>query len=295
MLLNEFDPNPKGMYDPSILHEPIKNFPKTCVSFFSYRYMQEFVEKYKPEVIAEFGTSVMPFFPVYKINYKGEDIAVVQAMVGEPLQVGNFDELIFMGVKNFLLIGSCGCLEKNIEEYSLIVPTSALRDEGTSFHYQPASDEIELEKEAVMVVENTLKDLGLKYAKGKTWTTDAIFRETKDKVERRRAQGAITVDMECAGMAAVAKFRNVHFAQIFYGADDLSLDEYDARGIIDNKGLLENAKIIPIGIECAYNMAKHFGENLKKKSKTKKACKNKAKTSKTIKTCNKSKNKFKGE
>lgn len=261
LVLTEFDPNPKGMYDPNTLHEKNPKFPKTCVSFFSYKYMQEFVSHYKPEIIAEYGTSVMPFFPVYKINYKGEDIAVVQAFVGEPLQVGNFEELICMGVKNFLLVGSCGCLGKDIEEYSLIVPTSAIRDEGTSFHYLPASNEVELEKEAVKVVEDTLDSLGLKYIKGKTWTTDAIFRETKDKVERRRNQGAITVDMECAGMAAVAKFRNVHFAQVFYGADDLSLDEYDARSIIDNKGLMENARIIPIGIECAYNLARHFSDD----------------------------------
>ncbi len=289
MLLEEFDSNPVGMYDPSILHEKIPNFPKTCVSFFSYKLMEEFVERYKPEIVAEYGTSVMPFFSVYKINYKGEDIAVVQAMVGEPLQVGNFDELIFMGVKNFLLVGSCGCLEKNIEEYSLIVPTSALRDEGTSFHYQPPSDEIELEKEAVEVVENTLKDLKIKYAKGKTWTTDAIFRETKDKVERRRSQGAITVDMECAGMAAVAKFRNVHFAQIFYGSDDLSLEEYDARDLIDNKDIMKIAKIIPIGIECAYNMAKHFNEKEQKQTVVKKSCKKQTKTKKSCKKSIKSK------
>lgn len=263
LLLTEFDDNQRSMYDPSTLHKPIKDFPKTCVSFFSYKYMQEFVKAYNPEIIAEYGASTMPFYPVYKINYKGEDIAVVQAFVGEPLQCGNFEELIFMGVENFLLVGSCGCLQKNIEEYSLIVPTAAIRDEGVSFHYEPPSNEIELEAEAVKVVEDTLAGLKIKYVKGKTWTTDAIFRETKKKVKRRQKQGAITVDMECAGMAAVAKFRGVHFAQIFYGADDLSLEEYDIRSLANNDGLLENAKIIPIGIECAYNMRKHFDKKTK--------------------------------
>lgn len=259
MLLNDFlDPNPVAMYDPRTLHEKDPNFPKTCLSFFSYRVMEEFVKCYNPEIIAYYGTSVMPFYPVYKINYKGEDIAVVQAFVGEPLQVGNFEELIFMGVKNFLLIGSCGCIGKNIEEYSLIVPTSALRDEGTSFHYVEASDEIELEAEAVKVVTDTLDSLGKHYITGKTWTTDAIFRETKDKVELRRSQGAITVDMECAGMAACAKFRGVHFAQIFYAADDLSNEEYDVRGLMDERGLQSKAKIIPLGVECAYELSKHF-------------------------------------
>ena len=248
MLLFDFDPNKKAMFDPDTLHPKNPNFPKTCVSFFSYKLMEEFVKHYNPEIIGEFGTSVMPFFPIYKINYKGEDIAVVQAMVGEPLQIGNFEELIGMGVKNFLLIGSCGCIGDNIDEYALIVPTAALRDEGTSFHYlEGIEDEVELEKEAVQAITSTLDTLGLHYITGKTWTTDAIFRETRNIVALRRSQGAITVDMECAGMTACAKFRGVHFAQIFYGADDLSKDDYNVRGLLDARELPTKAKVIPIG------------------------------------------------
>ena len=261
MLLTQFDENKVAMFNPDTLHEKNPNFPKACVSFFSYKLIEEFVKHYNPEIIGYFGTSVMPFLPIYKINYKGVDVAVVQAMVGEPLQVANFDELIGMGIKEFVLIGSCGCLAQNIEENSLIVPNCALRDEGTSFHYEPASDEIKLETEAVAVIENTLKSLKLNFLRGKTWTTDAIFRETKQKVELRRNQGAITVDMECAGMAACAKFRGVHFAQFFYGVDDLSKEDYNVRGLLDDHDLPAKARVVPVGIECAYNMFKRFEKN----------------------------------
>ena len=65
---------------------------------------------------------------------------------------------------------------------------------------------------------------------GKTWMTDAFYRETPAKVARRRAEGCLTVEMEAAAFFAVARFRGVSFAQILYAGDDLSGPEWDSRG-----------------------------------------------------------------
>ena len=162
-----------------------------------------------------------------------------------------------MGIKNFLLVGCCGCLDKNIEEYSIIIPTSAIRDEGTSYHYAPKYDETKINSKVVEIIENTLNDLRLNYKKGKTWTTDAIFRETKDKVEKRKKQGAITVEMECSAMNIVSEFRKVNFGQIFYAADNLDGEQYEPRNLINGeKTINDKKKIIPIAIECAINIDK---------------------------------------
>jgi len=64
----------------------------------------------------------------------------------------------------------------------------------------------------------------------KNWTTDAIYRETPDRVARRRAEGCLTVEMEMAAFCAVAQFRGVLFGQILYGGDDLSGENWDHRG-----------------------------------------------------------------
>lgn len=74
-----------------------------------------------------------------------------------------------------------------------------------------------------------LKRHDIPYVIGKTWTTDALYRETPGKVARRKAEGCITVEMEAAAFFAVAQFRGVAFAQILYGGDDLSGDEWDNR------------------------------------------------------------------
>ena len=75
-----------------------------------------------------------------------------------------------------------------------------------------------------------LDERGIGYLAGKTWTTDGLYRETPDRVARRRAEGCLTVEMECSAFCAVARFRGATFGQILYGGDDVSGLEWDRRG-----------------------------------------------------------------
>ena len=106
-----------------------------------------------------------------------------------------------------------------------------MRDEGTSYHYAPPSEEAVLEPACVDAVCQALEDMDVPYARVKTWTTDAFFRETRGKVEKRLKQGCSVVEMECAAMATVAAFRNVKFAQFMWAADSLSGEKWDARNL----------------------------------------------------------------
>ena len=112
----------------------------------------------------------------------------------------------------------------------VIVPTSAVRDEGTSYHYVPASREIAPTTDALDAIVATLDARGVPYVTGKTWTTDGIYRETRDKVRRRVAEGCLSVEMEAAAFFAVARFRGVSFGQMLYAGDDLSGEAWDDRG-----------------------------------------------------------------
>jgi purine-nucleoside phosphorylase len=71
---------------------------------------------------------------------------------------------------------------------------------------------------------------------GITWTTDAPYRETPGKVERRRAEGCVTVEMETAAFYAVARFREVRMLQLLYAADDVSGATWDERGWMQASG-----------------------------------------------------------
>lgn len=244
-----FDPDKQAVLNPDMFHQKVEGFPKTCVSFFSSKLMELFVDTYKPQIVGTVQNTTLET-PIYRTYVDGLDVCVVQAMVGAPACVANFEEVIAWGVENIVLIGCCGCLDSELDDYQIIIPTAAIRDEGTSYHYAAPSNEVELDKGCVEAVENVIKNIGFKYSKGKTWTTDALFRETKSKVDLRKSQGAITVDMECSAMAVMCQFRGVNFVQIFYAADNLGDDEYDIRSF-NKQGADKEAKMIPIGIKCA--------------------------------------------
>lgn len=137
--------------------------------------------------------------------------------------------MIALGCRKFIACGGSGVLDREIGRGRVIVPSSAVRDEGTSYHYLPPSREVTASPRAVAAIESTLRRHKVEYLVGKTWTTDAFYRETPKRVKRRKEEGCLTVEMEAAAFFAVAQFRRVQFGQVLYGGDDVSGDEWDAR------------------------------------------------------------------
>ncbi|HSD83870.1 MAG TPA: purine-nucleoside phosphorylase, partial [Anaerolineae bacterium] len=86
----------------------------------------------------------------------------------------------------------------------------------------------------------TLEQHGLPYRVGKTWTTDAPYRETPTKITARQGEGCSVVEMEAASLLAVAQFRDVRLGQILYGGDDLSGSEWDNRRWQSRREVREN-------------------------------------------------------
>jgi uridine phosphorylase len=157
-------------------------------------------------------------------------IALAHPGVGAPLAAGFLEELIGLGGRVFIAVGSAGALVPDLTLGHVIVPTAAIRDEGTSYHYLPASREVGPTQRVLDAILATLTERDVPFVTGKTWTTDAFFRETRGKVARRVAEGCICVEMEAAACFAVAQFRDVAFGQLLYAGDDLSGEIWDDRG-----------------------------------------------------------------
>lgn len=167
--------------------------------------------------------------PLYEIEMDGKRLAVFHSGVGAPLAAGLLDEIIARGCRKFIACGNAGVLDREIAVGRVIVPAVAVREEGTSYHYLPPGREVSASAEGVAAIEKVLRARQVDYIVGKTWTTDGFYRETPEKIKRRRAEGCLTVEMEAAAFFAVAQFRGVTFAQILYGGDDVSGSEWDSR------------------------------------------------------------------
>ena len=120
--------------------------------------------------------------------------------------------------------GGAGALVDDLDRGAIMVVDSALRDEGTSFHYAPPARVIEADPDGVAALVGVLNARRVAHRVGRTWTTDAIFREARSRVERRVAEGCSMVDMESAAFIAVARYRQIRFAQLLYAGDSLEGD-----------------------------------------------------------------------
>ena len=224
----EFDPTPEAMIEPSQVIEP-HDVPEHClISFFG-----EVIEKVSTERKANVVTDSKwedGSYPIYEIEHEGQRLAYFHSSVGGAMAASLLEEAIAFGCRKFIVCGGCGVLEKDIAVGNLIVVTAAVRDEGVSYHYLPPAREVQSHRRGVAVLEASLKERGLPYRLGKTWTTDAPFRETPAKVSRRREEGCLVVEMEAASLMAVAQFREVILGQVLYGGDDLSGDAWEHRG-----------------------------------------------------------------
>lgn len=237
-----------ALINPSDTTEKIKGFPKICVSTFSDNIIRKYASLKHVEQIAELYTA-NGTMPVYKIRYKDTDIAFFQSRVGAPACVVGFEEVVAMGAERFVLFGSCGVLDDEKAKGKIIVPVSAVRDEGTSYHYAAPSPEIEADESCVNVLENVLQDLGCPYVKGKTWTTDGIYRETLPMIRERKEQECLAVEMECASMLAVSQYRKIPFIQFLYGADNLGDDTWEIRDLMQY-GMNGAEKYMALAFEC---------------------------------------------
>lgn len=230
VLLEEFDENRTAVLNPYNFVEPLADMPEIVVSCFERGTFSRMLERYGGEQIALRSAANMEI-PIYATMYHGKRIGLMMMDVGAPVCAALCEEIYQMGAKTILLFGSCGVLDSDIVDCSIIVPNAALRDEGTSYHYLPASDEIAVNETHLAAFTELLEQCGVHYTVGKTWTTDAVYRETPAKITRRKAQGCVCVEMECAAAAAVAQFRGKDFFTFFFAADNLDADEWDARSL----------------------------------------------------------------
>ena len=210
-------------------HEKLNlKLPEKAVFAFLGDVIDSYALSHGAKKVSEF-ISITKVYPIYVLEYKGEEICLCQAPMGAAAAVQLMDWLIGYGVRKIISAGYCGVMA-DIPEDTFLVPMKALRDEGVSYHYLPPERFIDLDREVLSSIEKTLTGLGIAYTECVTWTTDGFFRETKDMIVYRMSEGCEVIEMECSALAACAKFRGVKFGQLLFTADSLAkVDEYDER------------------------------------------------------------------
>lgn len=224
--------------------------PPTAIGIFSIKLLESMVERFNCEKVGYFGGASF-HRPVYIMRYNDKEFTLFNAGISGAWISADIEDLNYNGVKRFIIFGNCGVLDKSIDDCQIIIPNRAYRDEGVSYHYLPDSESIDLSDKYKNIFIKILNKHKFNYVEGATWTTDAFYRETREKIEYFKSKGAICVEMEGSVIAAVCKRKNLDYFTFYYAGDNLDSVEWERRSISQETNF-EKKKIVPLlAIELA--------------------------------------------
>lgn len=243
--LLEYDGAQDAVFSPADFDIPAV-CPEKCVIAFSYDEVELLAKRLGAEKVDDMKTCTASL-PLYRVNIEGEAIGLVCGFLGAAGAAAQLDELIHQGGRKFVVCGAAGSL-LDAPLGALVLPERAVRDEGASFHYLPPSREIVADEAPLRAIAAVLKERGVAYTVGKTWTTDGLYRETPAKVALRRKEGCTVVEMEAAALMAVARFRGVQLGYILYCGDDMSGETYDHRAFFEAEDV--RVRVASLALAC---------------------------------------------
>ena len=223
MITESFDNKSEAIINPVPNKKRIKC--DVCLVTFTNEIIEYAKRNFKLKEAGTFGV-VNGNNYVYYFKYKKKMIGLYMTLIGAPASVGIMEDVsCLIDTKKFIVFGSCGCLNKEKAYGKIVVPTKAYRDEGTSYHYKKPADYIKIKNSEI--VSDFMKRNHIPFAKGKIWTTDAFYRETKNNFSKRKEEGCLAVDMECSALQALCDFRGFDLYYFFQSGDLLDAPEWD--------------------------------------------------------------------
>jgi len=154
-------------------------------------------------------------------SWEGEALTVIAPAMGAPYAAMVLEKLIVLGARRVLVLGWCGSLSEAVRIGDLILPNMAIPGDGTSPHYWPESGGIPPHPGLYDALAARLQDAEIPWHTGPIWSTDALYRETRELVHSCQVQGILGIDLELAALSAVGRFRGIAVAGLMVVSDEL--------------------------------------------------------------------------
>jgi nucleoside phosphorylase len=153
-------------------------------------------------------------------NPEAYPFSAIASPMGAPMAVMLLEQLIALGAQRFVYLGFCGALAPSYHIGDGFIPSHAIREEGTSYHYLPADVIPQSSTWLNASLHAAARAQGLSVGVGPIWTTDAPYRETPQKIRQFQDAGVHTVDMEMAALFAVAQYRGCDLTALLVVSDE---------------------------------------------------------------------------
>ena len=194
---------------------------------------------------------------LYFFEQDGMELGIIGCVVGSSFAVLIAEQLFVSGCELLISVTSSGIIKKVPDVFNYILIKEAVRDEGTSYHYLPAGHVSGINKELLISLEKTLLKKSAHVLIGKSWTTDAPYRETPAAIENMKSADVNVVEMEAAALYAFAEAKNKKVICFAHITNSMAQNELDFEKGLENgsiaslqlihltaKSLLEEATVI---------------------------------------------------
>lgn len=229
MIIGSFDNKSEAIISPESFYGEQKHICDVAIATFSREIYPSVLEKYSNEQIGEIRAANRCRL-IHLLTVGGQKVIFYLSELGSTLAATDVIDVHWMtGANKFIMFGSAGALDKEATTGKYVIPTQAYRDEGMSYHYAPAADYIDIRNADTLA--DIFEKLNLPYVKGKVWTTDAIYRETRNLVAQRKSEGCIAVEMELAGVQAVCDFYGLQLYHYVVTGDIVDSPQYTPDGL----------------------------------------------------------------
>ena len=254
MIVHSYDDKSEPVIGPGDFYGPQRHLCDVCILTFSTVILEEMKRRFDLCEAASMGAA-NGAIPIYTFSYQGVTLGLCLTGIGSTQAGTNTVEINWLiGATKFVMFGSAGSLDRLATKGKYVLPTEAYRDEGLSYHYAPPADYITVRNSSFL--ETFFREKGLPYVTGRVWTTDAFYRETRDQVAKRRAEGCLAVEMELAGVQAVCDFHGFELYGFLVTGDVLDEPVYDKSGLHEANHDLAKVRI---ALELAGRIAKPAG------------------------------------
>lgn len=226
MIIHSYDAASEAIASPKAFLGDRKYICDMAAATFSKEIFRTVLERYDHRQIGEIRAANLTR-PLFLLTVNGMKIAFYLSLIGSGPASTDIIEVNWMtGAEHFIVFGSAGSLDQSVTGGKYVIPTAAYRDEGMSYHYAPPADYIAVRNADLLA--RLFSEWGLPHTKGRVWTTDAFYRETRDQVDRRKKEGCIAVEMEVAGMQAVCDFHRIQLYDFLVTGDVVDVKEQSA-------------------------------------------------------------------
>jgi len=153
-------------------------------------------------------------------EWEGRPVSVQATGMGCPSAAIVMEELIQLGVRRFLRVGTCGGLQPDLRLGDLIVALSAVPADSTALHYIggephcPTAD-----WELIHGAVHFAKELGQPMRVGPIVSSDLFYNPSDGQYERWSARGILAVEMEAAMLFTLGAIKHVQAGALLTVSD----------------------------------------------------------------------------